>query len=129
MDTHVSLVVPASPEYIPVVKVVVTGAAAVLDIPYDSVEDLRLTITESCNRLLSLDYARLTVKWVYLKARFRGRLVTDGLCFVCPGVTLEIGKHAKLHLGRWSWIGNDTKIRAHEGSSVARAPIVDMSSA
>ena len=54
MDTPVSLVVPASPDYIPVVRVVVTGAAAVLDIPYDSVEDLRLAITESCNRLLSL---------------------------------------------------------------------------
>jgi hypothetical protein len=37
-----------------VVRVLVTGAAAVLDIPYDTVEDLRLAITESCNRLLSL---------------------------------------------------------------------------
>ena len=67
------------------------------------------------NRLLSIDYLRLSLKWLYLKARFRGRLVTDGLCFVCPGVKLEIGKGAKLHLGRWSWIGHDSKIRVHEG--------------
>ena len=34
---------------------------------------------------------------------------------MCPGVTLEIGKDAVIHLGRWSWIGHGTKIRAHEG--------------
>ena len=28
---------------------------------------------------------------------------------------LEIGKNAKVHLGRWSWVGHGTKIRAHEG--------------
>jgi acetyltransferase-like isoleucine patch superfamily enzyme len=65
--------------------------------------------------MLNADYARLTLKWLWLKLRWRGRLVTDGLCFVCPGVTLEIGKGAKLHLGRWSWVGHGTKIRAHEG--------------
>jgi acetyltransferase-like isoleucine patch superfamily enzyme len=30
-------------------------------------------------------------------------------------VTLEIGRQAKVHLGRWSWLGHGTKIRAHEG--------------
>ncbi len=54
MDARVSLVVPASPDYIPVVRLVVTGAAAILDVPYDMVEDIRLAITESCNHLLSL---------------------------------------------------------------------------
>jgi acetyltransferase-like isoleucine patch superfamily enzyme len=41
--------------------------------------------------------------------------VTDGLCFVAPDVTIQIGKGAKLYLGRWSWIGHGTKIRSHEG--------------
>ena len=67
------------------------------------------------HRMLTWGYARLALRWLWLKLRWRGRLVTDGLCFVCPDVTLEIGKHAKLHLGRWSWIGDGTKIRAHEG--------------
>ena len=31
--------------------------------------------------------------------------------------TLEIGKDATLHLGRWSWIGHGTKIRVHEGEA------------
>src|SRR4051812_5007415 len=65
--------------------------------------------------MLTRSYLRLYVRWAWLKLRFRGRLVTDGLCFVGPGVTLEIGPAAKLHLGRWSWIGHGTKIRAHEG--------------
>ncbi len=40
---------------------------------------------------------------------------SDGLCFVGPGVTFEIGRRARVHLGRWSWIGHGSKIRAHEG--------------
>jgi acetyltransferase-like isoleucine patch superfamily enzyme len=65
--------------------------------------------------MLNRKYGRLIARWAWLKLRFRGRLVTDGICFVAPDVTLEIGKGAKLHLGRWSWIGHGTKIRAHEG--------------
>jgi acetyltransferase-like isoleucine patch superfamily enzyme len=67
------------------------------------------------NGMLNLDYARLALRWAWLKLRWRGRLQTDGPCFVAPDVTLEIGPGAKLHLGRWSWIGHGTKIRAHEG--------------
>jgi acetyltransferase-like isoleucine patch superfamily enzyme len=65
--------------------------------------------------MLTPKYARLVVRWAWLKARWRGRLETDGLCFVGPGVTLEIEPGAKLRLGRWSWIGHGTKIRVHEG--------------
>ena len=67
------------------------------------------------NRMLTPGYALLLARWVWLKLRWRGRLVTDGVCFVCPRVKFEIGKGAKVHLGRWSWIGHGTKIRAHEG--------------
>ncbi len=59
--------------------------------------------------------ARLALRWAWLKLRWRGRLRTDGLCFVAPDVTFEIGRGATVRLGRWSWIGNDTKIRCHEG--------------
>ncbi|HEV2858961.1 MAG TPA: acyltransferase [Solirubrobacterales bacterium] len=67
--------------------------------------------------MLSSSYARLIARWLWLKLRWRGRLKTDGLCFVCPGVTIEIGKGATLHLGRWSWIGHGSKIRVHEGEA------------
>jgi acetyltransferase-like isoleucine patch superfamily enzyme len=67
------------------------------------------------NRMLTVGYARLVAKWLWLKLRWRGRLRTDGLCFVCPGVKLEIGRDATLSLGRWSWLGHGCKIRVHEG--------------
>jgi acetyltransferase-like isoleucine patch superfamily enzyme len=67
------------------------------------------------HRMLTLNYARLLARFAWLKLRFRGRLKTDGFAFVCPNVTIEIGKNAVVHLGRWSWIGHGTKIRAHEG--------------
>jgi len=67
------------------------------------------------NGMLNHRYARLLARLAWLKLRFRGRLVTDGPAFVCPGVTFEIGPHARVVLGRWSWVGHDCKIRAHEG--------------
>jgi acetyltransferase-like isoleucine patch superfamily enzyme len=65
--------------------------------------------------MLTPKYARLMLRLGGLKLRFGDRLVTDGLAFVGPGVTLEIGRGARLVLGRWSWIGHGTKIRVHEG--------------
>ena len=65
--------------------------------------------------MLNRKYARLALRWAWLKLRWRGRLKTDGLCFVGPGVTFEIGRDATVRLGRWCWIGHGTKIRAHEG--------------
>ena len=67
------------------------------------------------HRMLTPGYALLMVRWLWLKLRWRGRLKTDGMCFVCPGVKFEIGKHATVHLGRWSWIGHGCKVRVHEG--------------
>ena len=67
------------------------------------------------NRMLRPGYLILIARWLWLKLRWRGRLKTDGLCFVCPGVKFEIGKHATVTLGRWSWLGHGCKVRAHEG--------------
>jgi acetyltransferase-like isoleucine patch superfamily enzyme len=67
------------------------------------------------NRMLTLSYTRLLVRYALLKLRFGARLQTDGLCFICPGVRLEIGRQATLRVGRWAWIGHGSKIRVHEG--------------
>jgi acetyltransferase-like isoleucine patch superfamily enzyme len=67
------------------------------------------------NNMISRHYAVLGARWLWLKLRWRGRLVTDGICFICPGVQFEIGKHAKLHIGRWAWVGHGSKLRVHEG--------------
>jgi acetyltransferase-like isoleucine patch superfamily enzyme len=65
--------------------------------------------------MLTRRYGTLLVRWAWLRVRWRGRLTTDGVAFVAPGVTFEIGPGAHVHLGRWSWVGHGTKIRAHEG--------------
>ncbi len=67
------------------------------------------------HHMLRPGYAVLIVRWAWLKIRWRGRLQTDGLCFVCPKVKFEIGRDARVRLGRWSWIGHRCKIRVHEG--------------
>ena len=67
------------------------------------------------NNMLGRHYARLLARYALLKLRYGRRLRTDGICFVCPGVRLEIGRDATLRIGRWAWIGDGTKIRVHEG--------------
>jgi len=65
--------------------------------------------------MLRWQYVGLALRLAWLKLRFRGRLQLDGLAFVCPGVKFEIGPDAVVHLGRWSWLGHGTKVRAHQG--------------
>ena len=67
------------------------------------------------NGMLRPGYAVLLARLAWLKLRFGRRLQTDGICFVCPRVKLEIGRHATLRIGRWAWIGHGCKIRVHEG--------------
>ncbi len=67
------------------------------------------------NHMLSFAYAHLLTRYVLLKLRYRRRLKTDGICFICPGARLEIGRDATLQVGRWAWIGHGSKIRVHEG--------------
>jgi acetyltransferase-like isoleucine patch superfamily enzyme len=95
-------------------------AAAIAEVLRGAPESLRggpiaLLRFMRANHMLTVSYARLLARWALLKLRFRGRLQTDGLCFICPGVRLEIGRHATLRMGRWAWIGHGSKIRVHEG--------------
>ena len=76
------------------------------------------------NRMLTWGYLKLVVRWLWLKLRWRGRLETDGLCFIGPGVKFEIGRQARVVLGRWSWIGHGCKVRVHEGELIIGAKSV-----
>jgi acetyltransferase-like isoleucine patch superfamily enzyme len=66
-------------------------------------------------RMLSFKYARLIVRMLRRKLFLGARLELDGIAFIGPRVVLEVGKEAKIELGRWSWVGHGTKIRCHEG--------------
>ena len=66
--------------------------------------------------MLNAKYARLILRLGAWRLRLGQRLRLDGLAFVGPGCSLEVGRQATLELGRWSWIGHGSKIRAHEGN-------------
>jgi acetyltransferase-like isoleucine patch superfamily enzyme len=80
--------------------------------PGDALRTLRWMRT---NNMFNRHYAVLGARWLWLKLRYGKRLQTDGICFFCPGVQLEIDRNAVLRMGRWSWIGHGSKIRVHEG--------------
>ena len=69
------------------------------------------------NRMLTPKYARLLVRLARrrLLTPYGRRLKLDGLAFIGPKVIIQIGRTGRVELGRWSWIGHGTKIRAHEG--------------
>src|SRR3979409_1413550 len=67
------------------------------------------------HNMLSFKYARLIVRMFRRKLFLGKRLKLDGIAFIGPGVVLQVGKGARLELGRWSWVGDGTKLRAHEG--------------
>jgi acetyltransferase-like isoleucine patch superfamily enzyme len=67
--------------------------------------------------MLNLRYARLL--WRYLWRRFLTpagwRWETNGPVFFGKGLQLQIAKRATVKFGRFSWIGDGSKIRCHEG--------------
>jgi acetyltransferase-like isoleucine patch superfamily enzyme len=69
------------------------------------------------NRMLTHKYALLAARlaWQRFLTPAGRRLKLDGMAFLGRGVTLQIGKTARISFGRWVWIGHGTKIRCHEG--------------
>jgi acetyltransferase-like isoleucine patch superfamily enzyme len=69
------------------------------------------------HRMLTPKYARLIVRLGRRRflTHYGRRLKLDGLAFIGPKVVLQIGKHGRVELGRWSWVGHGSKIRCHEG--------------
>jgi acetyltransferase-like isoleucine patch superfamily enzyme len=97
--------------------------------PTDGVEGLRTPPPPRHGGLLTLlrfmrRHRMLTAKYLRLIVRlgrrrfltpYGRRLKLDGLAFIGPKVVLQIGRNARIELGRWSWVGHGTKIRCHEG--------------
>jgi serine/threonine-protein kinase RsbW len=52
LPTTVSAEVPATPEFVQVLRNVAAGVAARLDMPIDQIEDVRLAVTEASSLLL-----------------------------------------------------------------------------
>jgi len=69
------------------------------------------------NRMLTPKYALLTLRlaWRRFLTPAGYRMKLEGMLFLGPRVTLEVGRSARLRFGRWVWIGHGTKIRCHEG--------------
>jgi acetyltransferase-like isoleucine patch superfamily enzyme len=68
-------------------------------------------------RMLNHRYGRLL--WRYLWRRLLThagrRWSTDGFVFFGRRLELQIGKKGSIRFGRFVWIGDDSKIRCHEG--------------
>jgi acetyltransferase-like isoleucine patch superfamily enzyme len=69
------------------------------------------------NRMLNLKYARLLWRYVWrrLLTPAGWRWKTDGPVFFGRGLAIQIASGAQVRFGRFTWIGDGTKIRCHEG--------------
>jgi acetyltransferase-like isoleucine patch superfamily enzyme len=79
---------------------------------------IRLTRFCARNRMLTPKYARLAGRYLrrrlFTRAGWRWR--TDGLLFLGRGLEQQVARGARIDFGRFVWIGDDTKIRCHEGA-------------
>jgi serine/threonine-protein kinase RsbW len=55
-DTDVRLILPARPENVAVVRQVLSGFADALSLPAETVEDMRLAVTEACTNVVRHAY-------------------------------------------------------------------------
>ena len=69
------------------------------------------------NRMLNLRYGRLLWRYVWrrLLTPAGWRWQTDGPVFFGRDLQLQVARGATLKFGRFTWIGDGTKIRCHEG--------------
>ena len=69
------------------------------------------------NGMLNLRYARLVFRYAWRRFLTPAgwRWETDGPVFFGRGLQLQVGRRGKLRFGRFTWIGDGTKIRCHEG--------------
>jgi acetyltransferase-like isoleucine patch superfamily enzyme len=69
------------------------------------------------NGMLTPKYALLVARLVWRRflTPVGYRIELEGMAFIGRGVRIQVGKNARLRLGRWTWIGRGTKIRCHEG--------------
>jgi len=69
------------------------------------------------NGMLNSKYGRLLWRylWRRLLTQAGRRWRTDGLLFLGRRLELEIGRKGRVEFGRFVWIGDETKIRCHEG--------------
>jgi acetyltransferase-like isoleucine patch superfamily enzyme len=67
-------------------------------------------------RMYTPDYLALYGRWLAHRLR-HPNVDLHGLVFFAPRVQLHAPRHhARLAIGAWSWIGEATKLRAHEGT-------------
>jgi acetyltransferase-like isoleucine patch superfamily enzyme len=69
------------------------------------------------NRMLTPKYGLLVLRLVWRRFLTPAgyRISLDGMLFLGRGVKLQVGRRAQMRFGRWTWIGDGTKIRCHEG--------------
>jgi acetyltransferase-like isoleucine patch superfamily enzyme len=76
--------------------------------------------------MLTPRYARLLWRYLWRRALTPAgwRWETDGPVFFGRDLELQIGRRGRIRFGRFSWIGDGTKIRCHEGEVVIGAKTV-----
>lgn len=78
---------------------------------------IRLSRFLARNGMLNSQYARLLGRYLRrrLLTRAGWRWRTDGLVFFGRRLEIQIARGAEIRFGRFTWIGDGSKIRCHEG--------------
>ena len=79
-------------------------------------------------RMVTLDYVNLYRRYLYRRAEALAKgnqVLFQGMVFTGKRVEFHARRgHGRLVVGPWCWIGNDNKLRAHEGQLTLGAKVV-----
>ena len=62
MPSDVTVTVPARPDFVRLLRAVVSGIGARLDLTYDRIDDLRIAVDEACAQLLATAGTTMTMR-------------------------------------------------------------------
>ncbi len=60
--TDVTVTVPARPDFVRLLRTVVSSVGARLDLTYDRIDDLRIAVDEACAQLLAISSGTITMQ-------------------------------------------------------------------
>ncbi|MDQ4004676.1 MAG: ATP-binding protein [Actinomycetota bacterium] len=60
--TDVTVTVPARPDFVRLLRTVVSSVGARLDLTYDRIDDLRIAVDEACAQLLAISSGTITMR-------------------------------------------------------------------
>lgn len=94
-ERTIRAVIPADPEYIDVIRLILYGITKKLGFSYEEIEDIKVAVTEACNNAvlyayIEEEYGEIEVKFDIFENKFRVKVMDHGKSFDVQNITNKV---------------------------------------